>query len=392
MKLKFLISLPEMSNQIKIEDINDGVHCVSWTTDINYWNGETAKNFKLNTLKNCITNFEMSWAYNTLDYNRWTPYSMNGKYIKLCLREIEGTSATANDEISNSCGEKEIIPDYYQQPHAVWVTFDGGQLLPASTKIVLKKVAPLGKIAEYWESHLMFFTPTSRIFTFKFFIQFKTFGISEMNAMIHMTNYLFLEQKHCDVQFCFPGAHPQNIGSHVSILVARSPVFAAMFNHDLQESKTGQVVITDIQRDVFYQLLHYLYSGRTSTPMTEITAKLLFAAADKYSLEGLKKECVRFLFSCVTETTAKALFEMAANYAIEDLKEECVRILLSDIQISNVVGMLIWSHVHSVAKVKTAALVVVAKNGKAICLSQDYEKMMRRHPDLCLEATRHMWP
>ncbi|EFX77491.1 hypothetical protein DAPPUDRAFT_213444 [Daphnia pulex] len=136
-----------------------------------------------------------------------------------------------------------------------------------------------------------------------------------------------------------------------------------MFNHDMQESKTGQVVITDIKRDVFYQLLHYLYSGRTSTLMTQDIANPLYAAAHKYSLEDLQKEC-----------------------------EECVRMLLSDIQVSNVVGMLIWSHVHSVEEVKNAALDVVAKNGKTVCLSIDYKKMMRTHPDLCLEATRHMWP
>jgi speckle-type POZ protein len=126
--------------------------------------------------------------------------------------------------------------------------------------------------------------------------------------------------------------------------------------------------------------------------MTETTAQLLFAAADKYDLEDLKEECIRFLLTCVTETTAKKLFEMAAKYHIDELKEECVRTLLLDIQMSNVLSMLIWGHVHSVEKIKNAALNVVAKNGKAICLSEDYAKMMRRHPDLCLEATRHMWP
>jgi speckle-type POZ protein len=380
-----------MSNQINIEEISNGVHCVSWTTDIAKWDGEATKDFKLNSFTNCITDFKMFWSYCTVDYYRWSQYSMTGKYITLCLKEIEETLATTNEEISNSCGEKEIIPDYYREPHAVWVTCDGGQFRPASTKIVLKKAAPFkDSNVRQWQSTQKFFTPTSRVFTFKFFIQFNTFGISEMNAITHMSKYLFLEQKHCDVQFCFPDA--QNIGGHVSILAARSPVFAAMFNHDMQESKTGQVVITDIKRDVFYQLLHYLYSGRTSTLMTEDIANPLYAAAHKYSLEDLQKECVRFLFSCVTETTAKDLFEMAAKYAIDDLKEECVRMLLSDIQVSNVVGMLIWSHVHSVEEVKNAALDVVAKNGKTVCLSIDYEKMMRTHPDLCLVATRHMWP
>jgi speckle-type POZ protein len=384
-----------MSDQIKIEEISDGVRCISWTTNINSWNGETKKDFKLNNVQKCITNFEMSWVYSTEDYYRWSRYSMTGKFIKLCLKEMDDDTSetTSGSTHSNDpCDQKKIISDYYRQPHAVWITIDGGNLLRGSTnKIILKKVATSEeKILGLWESQLVCFTPTSTIFTFKYFIQFKTFGISEMNAITHVSNYLFLEQNHCDVQFHFAGA--QNIGGHVSILAARSPVFAAMFKYDMQESKTGQVVIKDISRDIFYHLLHYVYSGRTPTPMTETTAQLLFAAADKYDLEDLKEECIRFLLTCVTETTANKLFEMAAKYHIDELKEECVRTLLLDIQMNNVLSMLIWSHIHSVEKIKNAALNVVAKNGKAICLSEDYEKMMRRHPDLCLEATRHMWP
>ena len=322
---------------------------ISWTTNIESWNGETKKDFKLNNVQKCITNFEMSWVYSTEDYYRWSRYSMTGKFIKLCLKEMDETSETTSDSThSNPCEQKKIISNYYRQPHAVWVTFSGGKLRTRSTKIILGKVATSEeKILGLWESQLVCFTPTSTIFTFKYFIQFKTFGISEMNAITHVSNYLFLEQNHCDVQFHFPGA--QNIGGHISILAVRSPVFAAMFKCDMQESKTGQVAITDIPRDIFYHMLHYVYSGRTPTPMTETTAQLLFAAADKYDLEDLKEECIRFLLTCVTETTAKKLFEMAAKYHIDELKEECVRTLLLDIQMNNVLSMLIWGHVHSVA-------------------------------------------
>jgi speckle-type POZ protein len=371
-----------MSNEIKIEEISDGVRCVSWTISNNndsYVDWNETNDFKLNNILKCMANFQISWAYNATK-----------KHIKLCLREVDEMFETKSGSISNFCGKKDIISDCYRQPHAVWVTCDEEFLSGSNIRIILRKV-PTSEVnvLGLWESHPIYSTLTSSIFTLKYFIKFKTFGKSEINAITHMSNYLFLEQNYCDVQFHFPGA--QNIGGHVSILAARSPVFAAMFKHDMQESKTGQVVIKDITRDIFYQVIHYVYSGRTSTPMTEATAKPLLVAADKYNLEDLKQECVLFLLSCVTETTAKTLFEMAAKYNIEELKEECVRIL-SDIQLSNALNMLIWGHVHSVEKIKKAALGVIAKNGKEICLSEDYEKMMRRHPDLCLEATRHMWP
>ena len=67
---------------------------------------------------------------------------------------------------------------------------------------------------------------------------------TEKNAL-HQLCDLYFTQTDCDIKFCFENG--QHIGGHRSILKARSPVFAAMFQHDMQESKTGQVVITDIE-------------------------------------------------------------------------------------------------------------------------------------------------
>ncbi len=89
------------------------------------------------------------------------------------------------------------------------------------------------------------------------------------------------------------------MGAHSTILAARSPVFAAMFQHHMEETVTGQVYIEDIQSDIFDQLLHYIYSERTLKPMTEASAQAMYVAADKFDIDDLKKDCVRFLLSCV---------------------------------------------------------------------------------------------
>lgn len=57
----------------------------------------------------------------------------------------------------------------------------------------------------------------------------------------------------------------QRIGGHVSILSARNKVFAVMFNHDMQERKTGQVVVEDIEPKIFSQLLHFHLLGHPRT-------------------------------------------------------------------------------------------------------------------------------
>ncbi len=84
-------------------------------------------------------------------------------------------------------------------------------------------------------------------------MKFNNTDQSEMNLIKHLTN-LFAHQSNCDVKFYFNGG--RKIGGHAAILAARSTVFAAMFKHIMQESKTGEVVIQDIN-----DLLHYIYSG-----------------------------------------------------------------------------------------------------------------------------------
>ena len=67
---------------------------------------------------------------------------------------------------------------------------------------------------------------------------------------------------------------------HKAILSARSPVFAAMFEHeDTKEANEGKVEITDILDDVFQELLNYTYTSRI--PIKEQLTPELLSAADK---------------------------------------------------------------------------------------------------------------
>ncbi|EFX77551.1 hypothetical protein DAPPUDRAFT_32754, partial [Daphnia pulex] len=140
------------------------------------------------------------------------------------------------------------------------------------------------------------------------------------------------------------------LGVHSVILAARSPVFAAMFQHNMKEAITGEVDIEDIQPDIFDQLLHYIYSGRMSKPMTEASAHLLYAAADKYDIADLKKDCVKFLLSCV--------------------------------RVDNVLNLMIWSHNFSITKAKEATVAFAARHGKEICKLESWERLTENYPGL----------
>ncbi len=191
-------------------------------------------------------------------------------------------------------------------------------------------------------------------------IKFITFSQSEKKAL-HQFSEMFDQQKYCDVQFCFKdgeGTEEQTIGGHLNILAIRSSVFAAMFEHDRKECKTGRVTIQDIHPKVFKQLLQFIYSGRTCELLTENTAQSLCVAADKYDIEDLKEECVDFLLSCI--------------------------------RMDNAIKLMVWAHLYSIKELKDAALAFAVENGQDICMQPDWEELTKTYPDLCVLATRRM--
>ena len=66
---------------------------------------------------------------------------------------------------------------------------------------------------------------------------------------------------------------------HKGILAIRSPVFAAMFDHDTKEKQENLIEIPDIKPEVLQALLEHIYTGKV--PSMDQYAEELLAAADK---------------------------------------------------------------------------------------------------------------
>ncbi|XP_076229362.1 BTB/POZ and MATH domain-containing protein rdx isoform X5 [Nomia melanderi] len=94
---------------------------------------------------------------------------------------------------------------------------------------------------------------------------------------------LFENQKFSDVTLTVCGREFQ---AHKAILAARSPVFSAMFEHEMEERKQNRVDITDVDHEVLREMLRFIYTGKAAN--LEKMADDLLAAADKYALERLK--------------------------------------------------------------------------------------------------------
>ena len=282
--------------------------------------------------------------------------------LSLKIRVLKSNTANSTseqvleDDESSSSKEKADSESFddNKKPRAVWANLIGSD----------KKIHTLTKSLsdDTWKSEKFngSFAHSALGFIWKpitcmLWIEFETCGKGEKTALKQLTE-LYVQQNQCDVQFYFEGG--EKIGGHVYILSARSSVFAAMFHNDMQESKTGKVDIKDVQPEIFKQLLHYIYSGRISTPLTEYTARPLFVAADKYD--------------------------------VEDLRNECILFLLSSIRIDNAISLMVWANLHSVDELKNAALTFTARHGKQICLMKDWDELTKNYPELSVLVVRRI--
>ncbi|XP_027488093.1 speckle-type POZ protein, partial [Corapipo altera] len=90
---------------------------------------------------------------------------------------------------------------------------------------------------------------------------------------------LWENSRFTDCCLCVAG---QEFKGHKAILAARSPVFSAMFEHEMEESKKNRVEINDVEPEVFKEMMCFIYTGKA--PNLDKMADDLLAAADKYTL------------------------------------------------------------------------------------------------------------
>lgn len=147
------------------------------------------------------------------------------------------------------------------------------------------------------------------------------------------------------------GAERRELPCHINILIARSPVFRAMFQHDTAEAQRKEVEMTDVEPDVAERMLDYIYTGNLH-PAPGMEADLL-AAADKYSLL--------------------------------ELKESCEEVLCKDVNIETVLGMLVIADRHGAAKLKEVSVKFLAENSHTVVQQTGWKEMLQPYPALLAE-------
>ncbi|XP_071942085.1 speckle-type POZ protein B-like isoform X1 [Antedon mediterranea] len=164
-------------------------------------------------------------------------------------------------------------------------------------------------------------------------------------------NTLLERSSFSDVTLCVNGREYQ---AHKALLAARSPVFNAMFEHQMEESKHNRVEITDVDHEVMREILRFIYTGKAQN--LEKMADDLLAAADKYAIERLKVLCEESLCS---------------NLAVE-----------------NVAEVLVLADLHSAEQLKAVAIDFINTHATDVMDTSGWKNMVRSQPHLVADAFR----
>lgn len=141
------------------------------------------------------------------------------------------------------------------------------------------------------------------------------------------------------------------VPAHRVILASRSPVFRAMLENEMEESRSGIIKIYDVSYDVLRAFVHYMYTA--TALLDEQMASDLLVLAEKYEVKHLKAYCEKFITSKVTNDNA------ITHYA--------------------------FAHRHSAKQLLEASLSVIMGNMSTLADREEYKELVEKDPRLAVE-------
>ncbi|XP_074563420.1 BTB/POZ domain-containing protein At4g08455 [Curcuma longa] len=141
------------------------------------------------------------------------------------------------------------------------------------------------------------------------------------------------------------------VPAHRAILISRSPVFKAMLENEMEESRSGIIKIHDVSYDVLRSFVHYLY-----------TAEVL-----------------------LDEHMACELLILAEKYQVKHLKIFCEKFMTSKVNNDNAIGNYAFAHRHSAKQLLEAALSLIIDNMATLTEREEYKELVEKDPRLVVE-------
>eukprot|EP00252_Welwitschia_mirabilis_P016075 TRINITY_DN35562_c0_g1_i1.p1 TRINITY_DN35562_c0_g1~~TRINITY_DN35562_c0_g1_i1.p1 ORF type:complete len:246 (+),score=36.92 TRINITY_DN35562_c0_g1_i1:398-1135(+) len=141
------------------------------------------------------------------------------------------------------------------------------------------------------------------------------------------------------------------IKTHRIVLMSKSPVFKAMLENKMEESRSGTIKITDFSYEVLRSFVHYLY-----------TAEIF-----------------------PDELMAGDLLVLAEKYQVKHLKTVCEKLMISRVQNDNCIMSFAFANRHNAKRLREAALSLILDNMHTLPMREDYHELVEKDPRLVIE-------
>ncbi|XP_033228192.1 speckle-type POZ protein-like A [Belonocnema kinseyi] len=158
----------------------------------------------------------------------------------------------------------------------------------------------------------------------------KSKKVSILSPLISETSLSFLGE----CEFFLNNKNLSDVEIHVGgikyaayklLLSLRSSVFFRMFIHQMKETLTGVVDIEDIEPEVFYEVLRFIYTNKVERIDM---AKEILIVANKYEIEDLKLFCETILINKLMKENLLDYLIFSDDHEPKQLKDKCFEFLI----------------------------------------------------------------
>ncbi|KAL5017581.1 hypothetical protein ScPMuIL_007170 [Solemya velum] len=151
------------------------------------------------------------------------------------------------------------------------------------------------------------------------------YGWQSEKSILECHQHMLEEGIAADVTFIV-GKKKQEVRAHKYMLICRSPVFQAMFCGPLAED--NNIVIPDIEPDVFFVLLRFMYYDKSS--LNDLIVLSVLYAANKYLVDGLVKVCKDYIENNMDADNACLLLQGSVELDITEIRQACIDYIVSN--------------------------------------------------------------
>lgn len=125
-----------------------------------------------------------------------------------------------------------------------------------------------------------------------------------------------------------PIANSVPVPANKLVLANRSPVFQAMLETEMEESRSGTIKLSDVSYDGLRAFVNYLYTAEAY--LDDEMACDLLVLADKYQVKHLKTYCEKYLISKLNWESSLVSYSFAHHHNANNLLNAALSLILEN--------------------------------------------------------------